>query len=159
MGLDMYLTKKLCFNTNHSVEKKISISKLNNKLKLLSSSDNDVIINLNKLKSFEFDVYYGRKENHIHSWFVENVQDGYDDCREYWVLKKHLIELLNVCKEVINDKSKASKLLPTKQGFFFGSTEYDEFYFDSIERLIKILEEELKNENLDSYEYYYSSSW
>ena len=45
-------------------------------------------------------VGYWRKANQIHNWFVENVQDGLDDCGTYEVTKAQLINLLNVCKEV-----------------------------------------------------------
>ena len=48
-------------------------------------------------------VGYWRKANHIHKWFVENVQDGIDDC-EYHneVTKETLEELRDVCKKVLN---------------------------------------------------------
>lgn len=45
-------------------------------------------------------VGYWRKANQIHCWFVENVQDGIDDCGTYEVTEKQLVELLNTCKEV-----------------------------------------------------------
>ena len=47
-------------------------------------------------------VGYWRKANEIHNWFVENVQDGEDDCcyhRE--VTKEVLEELLDVCNKVL----------------------------------------------------------
>lgn len=49
------------------------------------------------------DVGYWRKANQIHNWFVENIQDGIDDCdyhRE--VTEEDLEELLDVCKTVLN---------------------------------------------------------
>lgn len=43
-------------------------------------------------------VGYWRKANHIHNWFVENVQDGEDDCRYHGeVTKEDLEELLVSC--------------------------------------------------------------
>ena len=39
---------------------------------------------------------YWRKANHIHQWFVENIQDGNDDCREYYVPRERLKELLEI---------------------------------------------------------------
>ena len=77
---------------------------------------------------------------------------------EYSVSKKQLEELLSACKEVLNDHNKADGLLPTVSGFFFGNTEYDEYYYDSLERttimLDKILGETNPNQDI-----YYSSSW
>jgi hypothetical protein len=46
-------------------------------------------------------VGYWRKANQIHNWFVENIQDGEDDCdyhRE--VTKEDLEELLDICLKV-----------------------------------------------------------
>ena len=49
----------------------------------------------------EEEVMYWRKANHIHAWFVENVQNGQDDCGTYYVPEEKLRELLAVCKHVI----------------------------------------------------------
>ena len=102
------------------------------------------------------EVGYWRKQNQIHQWFVENVQNGEDNCAEYCVSKGQLEDLLEICKKILNDNSLAEELLPTASGFFFGGTEYDEWYFDGIENTIEILEGVLSDTSAD---YYYSSSW
>ena len=102
------------------------------------------------------EVGYWRKQNQIHQWFVENVQNGEDNCAEYCVSKGQLEDLLEICKKILNDNSLAEELLPTASGFFFGGTEYDEWYFDGIENTIEILEGVLSDTTAD---YYYSSSW
>lgn len=51
---------------------------------------------------------YWRKANHIHYWFVEHVQDGFDQCHPYQVTKDNLEELLETCNKVI----KSSKMIP-----------------------------------------------
>ena len=102
------------------------------------------------------EVGYWRKQNQIHQWFVENVQYGEDNCAEYCVSKGQLEDLLEICKKILNDNSLAEELLPTASGFFFGGTEYDEWYFDGIENTIEILEGVLSDTTAD---YYYSSSW
>ncbi len=51
-----------------------------------------------------------RKANQIHKWFVDNVQDGNDDCKEYYVSRDQLKELLSLCEQVL----KASKLVDRK---------------------------------------------
>lgn len=43
-------------------------------------------------------VIYWRKANQIHRFFVENVQNGKDDCEEYNVSKKILKKLYKYCK-------------------------------------------------------------
>ncbi len=50
------------------------------------------------------------KANHIHRWFVENVQNGRDDCRDYDVDESHLKDLLATVIAVLN----RSKLVPGK---------------------------------------------
>lgn len=57
--------------------------------------------------------------------------------------------------QIIKDPSVAKKLLPTQEGFFFGGTEYDEYYLADIKETIKILQECLKEEG----DFYYDSSW
>jgi len=47
------------------------------------------------------DVAYWRKANAIHRWFVEQVQDGNDDCGEYHVSEEDLRELLSRCTRVL----------------------------------------------------------
>lgn len=56
------------------------------------------------------DVGYWRKANHIHKWFVDNVQDGADDCKEYYVSEEKLQQLLDACQQVV----KFSKLVKGK---------------------------------------------
>ncbi len=46
-------------------------------------------------------VGYWRKENHIHKWFVDNVQDGNDNCDMYIVSREQLEALRDVCKKVL----------------------------------------------------------
>ena len=50
----------------------------------------------------------------------------------------------------------AEPLAPT-EGFFFGSTERDEYYYESIEYTLDMLNSLLAND--ESYEYYYRASW
>ncbi len=102
------------------------------------------------------DFGYWRKANAIHSWFVTNVQDGDDNCGTYYVSREQLAELLATVNDVLADHSKAPELLPTQSGFFFGSTDYDNFYFSDLEDTKNILTEALKDTEAD---YEYQSSW
>lgn len=107
-------------------------------------------------------VGYWRKENAIHNWFVENVQNGVDDCSYHdEVTANHINTLINICKTVLltKDRSIAEKLLPTESGFFFGSTDYDEWYFDGLEHTIEMLEKVLEETDFEKYAIYYCSSW
>ena len=101
---------------------------------------------------------YWRKANAIHNWFVENVQEGEDDCRCYELEKEQLIELRNTCKKVLKNDSLKEELLPTQGGFFFGGTDYDEYYYNDLKETIKDIDRLLSmNNEYDWFEY--SSSW
>ena len=101
-------------------------------------------------RTTDYTVGYWRKANAIHSWFLENcaAKDPFDnpidDCRPIEIPLEKLEELLDGCKEVLKDHSLAKKLLPTADGFFFGSIEYDKDYFDAIEDTIDIIEPVIK---------------
>jgi hypothetical protein len=105
-------------------------------------------------------VGYWRKANHIHAWFVDYVQDGIDDCDYHnEVTKEDLEDLLDICQRVLDDHSLADELLPTQSGFFFGGTEYDEYYFEDIENTIGIIKNVLETTDFDKEMIYYVSSW
>lgn len=84
-------------------------------------------------------VMYWRKANAIHKWFVDNVQDGKDECEIHEVSWDKLTELRNICKDVLDhhDAEYAMDVLPPQSGFFFGSTEVNEWYWDDLERTVK----------------------
>lgn len=113
-----------------------------------------------KPKEILFEFGYWRKANAIHNWFVENVQDGVDNCGNYYVSMEKLKDLLVLVKKVLKDKKKAEELLPTQSGFFFGETAYNEWYFEGLEYTKKMLEELFNNEKLyEGLDFEYSSSW
>jgi hypothetical protein len=173
MGLDMYLEKKTY----------VSISDRNGlKVTGLTSA-----IDPSKVKYIIEEAGYWRKANAIHQWFVENVQDGEDDCKEYEVSAEQMEELLDLVKKVlkvsvlvkgkihngttwtkgkkienyedgmiVKNPATAKKLLPTTSGFFFGGTEYDQYYIQDLKDTEKILEEALKDKSAD---FSYQSSW
>lgn len=102
----------------------------------------DMYLTLNLEDGTEIEeLMYWRKANHIHAWFVKNVQNGIDECDRFKVSREHLESLKEACTKVLVDRSLAESLLPTQQGFFFGGTEYDEYYFkDIVDTLICVVE-------------------
>ena len=88
-------------------------------------------------------VGYWRKANAIHKWFVDECAKGVDDCRPVYVSEEKLRELLGLVNETLADPTKASALLPTQDGFFFGSTEYSEWYKQDLEYTRDLLKEVL----------------
>lgn len=156
MGLDMYLRGKrfLSKYLNADDERiQIEVGKMFPELENRTGAFSDeppvteIVINAG----------YWRKANSIHNWFVKNCQNGVDNCSKYYVTRQDLNELKLVCKEVLLDRSKADQLLPTKSGFFFGDTHYDEFYFKDLEYTVKIVDSCLSLPV--SWEFEYQSSW
>jgi hypothetical protein len=149
MGLDMYLDKRTYVQYwEHNGDDNYEVK--------VTKGGEPTKINPKKVKYIIEEAGYWRKQNQIHRWFVENVQKGIDNCGDYYVSKEDLETLLELCKKVKADNSLADSLLPSASGFFFGGTEYDEWYFNGIDNTIQILEEALADERGD---YYYSSSW
>lgn len=156
MGLDMYLTKKIYIGANYEHNKvagEITLTKDGKPIK----------VNMKKLTYIEEQVGYWRKANHIHKWFVDNVQDGVDNCGDYSVSDEQLKQLLAACKAVVDKPELAKTELPTQSGFFFGGTEYDEYYIQDCNNTIEIIEA-LFNEVEPGKDYlpdeiYYHSSW
>ena len=136
-------------------------------------------------------VAYWRKANAIHKWFVDNIQDGEDDCcyhRE--VTERDLEKLIGICKEILDtavltgDKNTndcryqngkeelnlqddkyfinvevCKKLLPSESGFFFGSTDYDQWYVMDIKETYEVLKKVLKETDFETQMLFYVSSW
>jgi len=123
----------------------------------VTKAGNPTNIDPKKVKYIIEEAGYWRKANQIHRWFVDNVQNGVDNCGDYYVSTDDLEKLLEVCIAVNLNHEQADTLLPSTSGFFFGNTEYDEWYFKDIDNTIEILKEALADESDSSY--YYSSSW
>ena len=112
-----------------------------------------------EIKRLMYEAIYWRKANAIHKWFVDNVQEGKDDCGRYYVSKENLIELRDLCKRVLQDKDNAQALLPPEEGFFFGGTDIDQYYFDDINHTIESIEKLLAMPFIDDLSFEYHSSW
>ena len=99
-----------------------------------------------------------RKANQIHGWFVRNVQDDTDDCGSYDVSRDDLQALVDLCRKVLANRELAAELLPTNHGFFFGGYEYDDYYFDELQRTADELVALLEAVD-DDWSFEYQSSW
>jgi len=92
MGLDMYLHRKT-YVGEYDENKEVDISR-----ETLEKQG----VSFNKIEYIEEQSMYWRKANAIHNWFVKNVQDGEDDCREYYVSNEQLRELLETINKVLD---------------------------------------------------------
>lgn len=204
MGLDMYLYRK--------------VRKFRRDDGTMSSDHSDLKFDkYGRSNSVEVteDAAYWRKANMIHRWFVDNVQDGEDDCGEYHVSKEQILELRDLCMGVVKaldgqeirvpkrlvkeftenngglgttyrqrvtidsgnldginlcgyhvltkaQENLVKDILPTTDGFFFGSTGYDGGYLNDIigtvGKIDTLLEEDRDRDSRDV-EYVYRASW
>jgi len=105
------------------------------------------------------EVMYWRKVNHIHGWFVQNVQDGVDDCGTYEVSISDLRDLYSIC--VLAWLSRDSNLLPTQEGFFFGGTEIDDYYWDTLVHTMEVLKpfHDKDESDFEGETFWYHASW
>lgn len=110
------------------------------------------------------EAIYWRKANAIHNWFVNNAQDDSDNGSNYRVSREILQELYNDVDDLLKKKDsknileKVHSVLPRASGFFFGSTEVDEHYWETLEFTRDELKEILDRKD-DMSEYYYHASW
>jgi len=65
--------------------------------------------------------------------------------------------------EVVEDPGLAEELLPTQSGFFFGGTNYDQYYWQDLKVTLEVLEDLIHKHdtdaNFNALSFYYSSSW
>jgi hypothetical protein len=151
MGLDMFMFARRhlsTYNTNETVQTaRTALAEVMQQLGApVDSAVNEVTV----------EVAYWRKANAIHNWMVANVQNGDDDCGEYYFSPEAMQRLLSVCEAVLENLGEAGELLPPTSGFFFGSTDIDEYYLREVKYTRDRLTECLK---CASWSFYYSSSW
>lgn len=150
MGLDMYLSGSLYVSDYNEEDKEVSEKVME-------------IIQVPKfsVETIKIRLAYWRKANQIHAWFVKNVQDGVDECQHADVSREQILKLLEDVNKVLANHELAEEILPAQSGFFFGSTEYDEYYFSDLEdtktQLQAVIDSPIwKN---DSWDFTYHSSW
>jgi len=159
MGLDMYLTRKIYLGTS-----KCYAFCRNTKTKIIIETNEIKIERDDAIEEYTIREGYWRKANHIHKWFVDNVQNGYDDCNEYYVEVNKIKELKTICQRVLENRSLAKTMLPRNEGFYFGSLEYGDDYFYELIKTIKIIDAVLAGKARDKQDgifstLEYSSSW
>ena len=149
MGLDSYLYKKTYVQNweNNSPDSKIKPERIS------------YIVEY---------VGYWRKFNALHNYIVENFADGRDDYQHIGLTEGDLRNILNTLQEAkyildsdASDELKSDKLsdvFPTAEGFFFGATEYGDYYAECVDNTILLLTD-LLDECDDYCSFYYQASW
>jgi hypothetical protein len=156
MGLDMYLYISTTFSSKYG--KPGEDEKVKSIAQMLSVED---FLNEDELRfaDVKFQVAYWRKANAIHKYFVDKCADGKDDCQDIYVELDDLKRLKELCEQVLENKSLARELLPSQSGFFFGSTEYDEYYYQDLENTIEQISKVIDRAEDNPWDIYYKASW
>jgi len=124
------------------------------------------IVNTAQMSDVAVDIYgvnvdvtcaYWRKANQIHAWFVDNVQQGNDDCGEYYVSHEKLKELLDLVNKALAERN--PNLLQPRAGFFFGSYDIDEWYWNDLKNTKTKLDRIFALPEMSKLSFYYTSSW
>lgn len=173
MGLDMYLyARKHEYAGNYYKSKGSELTQEYPKevIECFPEFDNDVcdaFTGEEKIKDDRsvcrntyYEIGYWRKANAVHNWFVQKCGGGVDECQEIRVSKSDLEKLRDECKCVLENKDKAGEVLPTQDGFFFGGTEYDDWYYQGLEHTLEVANGAIALLDKDAgYDIVYQASW
>ena len=90
------------------------------------------------------EVAYFRKVNFLLPFFEYG-----ENCSRLEIDDYKIDELLFKCKQVLEDHSLAETLLPTQGGFFFGNSEYNDWYFEDVKEVYDKFSEIAEDFNSD----------
>ena len=167
MGLDMYLSvRKYVSRYSYSGGDRTEIPEYSTLEGMSGIND------LTKYSGFagievSYPVAYWRKANAVHNWFVTNCAGGVDNCEPVFCSRSDLNLLLIACKRVLEETDPEEKLtvaedfgLEPTSGFFFGSTEIDEYYDADLKYTVEMLEHifSVVPDNFD-WSFVYQASW
>ena len=162
MGLDQYLTaKKYVSKWDYSNDYKNK--EVRQEFADLLPMDTPDITRYGQFAgiTIEYPVGYWRKANAIHNFFVQEVGEAVDDCREMYVHRDVLVELRSRCSDVLkadNMEEMAQEVgLETVSGFFFGDTEYGDWYKEDLKLTVEICDFVLALP--EEYSLHYQASW
>lgn len=152
MGLDQYLSVRKYISRNEDLfDRAVSASGI---AELVEQDGYTGIF-------IEVPALYWRKFNALHNHIVEVWGNGRDECQPIEIPVDGLRTIRDKMQIILENKDMAEEILPTKDGFFFGPIEYDDWYFENVENtrdeLTQFLEKVDKLED-DVYPVY-QASW
>lgn len=108
-----------------------------------------------KILKYHYAPYVGyfRKVNFFYHYFAEKLIG-----ETAWIEREDLVDIIDRCENVLKDHTLGPTLLPTQSGFFFGSTEYDDWYYDEVKDCLKQMKGLLKGLK-DDEQLYVVMSW
>ncbi len=178
MGLDMYLQKRIFIGNKWRKNKQLKITPDKNEFGIKSARISVIEEELGYWRKanaihnwFVENCNHGEDNNGQMQISREQLQELLETCRKVKIASKLIpAKITNGYTfdgknriynyedgQIIEDSSLAKQLLPTIEGFFFGSTDYDQYYLQDIEDTIKILELALSEPQ--EADFIYEASW
>ena len=155
MGLDMYLYRREYvsgYSWKNDVDEKYTFDSIVNAVGITPTQESPHI-------HVEVCVADWRKANAVHKWFCD-LDGGRDECQSIYVTREHLVNLRNLCAAVLVQPAMAASALPPQAGFFFGSTEIDEWYMEDMKNTVDQIDKILESTPEDSWnDFIYRASW
>ena len=105
------------------------------------------------------ELAYFRKVNFLHGFIETVVLDNQPTNTDDIALSTDVLkDLIHRCESVLANHNRAPLLLPTREGFFFGNYNYDEWYFKDVQNVLDAARKALAMQ-LEGAEVVYWSWW
>ncbi|MDR2822330.1 MAG: hypothetical protein LBV58_02105 [Acholeplasmatales bacterium] len=173
MGLDMYI---YCAKKHKNLTN-LSVIGLYDSLAYIEKLDDIDLVNYLEPYTYETNgeetvhklfkmIGYFRKANSIHRFLYEKSNTSFPDYYPFEITREVIVNLLDILKKLeilreskFDDFEKIAKImLPTQSGFFFGTIDYGDSYFEDIKDGLKIFNKILKEVDFDNeFLFYYAS--
>ncbi len=160
MGLDMYLeVRKFVPAHNYKFENNDYNREFNQEyVDILEKSGLKPVSAVDSVGlSVTETAIYWRKVNSIHNWFIQKCANGVDECQPIYVTREQLEMLLETVTEAI--KNKDASALPPASGFFFGSVDVNEWYWNDLKFTKRELKHLLAKPESENLTFIYQASW
>ena len=153
MGLDSYLYAHTFVSSLYGKEGEAEVF---NSIKELMQASPFIEEDQLYFAEAKIQVGYWRKFNALHHYIIKNITNGVDNCNPIEFTRHEITKLVSVLEEVNEDN--AAELFPTTSGFFFGSTDYDEYYFTQVNNAKQFISNLLEN-SPKNWTFTYQASW
>lgn len=163
MGLDMYFyARKTTYKSFSKWDKPSRVDETDYPEDLKTFSDYIYDRNFKSVQTeTEYQIGYFRKFNALHSYIVKTFANGIDNCQDILLYKADIAKIKKVLDDIlkVGTEEKAKETLPTQSGFFFGGTDYGEYYFEEVKVAADLMQSFLDNFDFENYQLVYRASW
>lgn len=83
-------------------------------------------------------IGYFRKFNALHGYIVDEFAGGEDNCQEIGLDRESVDKIIEALEQAEADPASEMNPLQPRSGFFFGSTEIDEYYLADVKQALAL---------------------